>query len=106
MLGVGGRGPTGSALAAAVPGPAGRASSTMNRSTHGLSEREAWAVVTSVSGLGPVGFATLLGRYGSALAILDAARRPGAWRGLVAAGVDDGRQAFGQPVAEALGDVA
>lgn len=96
MLGIGAGGPTGG----------GAAASSRTAVPRSLSEREAWAVVTSVSGLGPVGFATLLGRYGSAAAILDAARKPGGWRGLVAAGIDDGRQAFGQPVAEALAAVA
>jgi DNA processing protein len=67
-----------------------------------MAEREAWAVITSVSGLGPVGFASLLGRYGSGRAILEAAVLPGAWRELVAAGVHDGRETFNQAVATQL----
>jgi DNA processing protein len=53
------------AEAAAGPGP--------NR----VAERDAWAVLTCVDRLGPVGFANLLTRFGSAAAVLDAARRPG-----------------------------
>jgi DNA processing protein len=37
-------------------------------------ERVAWGVLTSVNGLGPVGFARLVRRYGSARAILELAR--------------------------------
>ena len=39
-------------------------------------ERDAWAVLTSVRGLGPVGLAALLERYGSGVAILAAAAAP------------------------------
>jgi DNA processing protein len=41
-------------------------------------EREAWAVLASVHGLGPIAFAALLTRYGSALDVLADAARPGA----------------------------
>jgi DNA processing protein len=41
-------------------------------------EREAWAVLASVHGLGPIGFAALLERYGSARDVLADAARPGA----------------------------
>lgn len=41
-------------------------------------ERDAWAVLAAIDGLGPVGFAALLARYGSALKILAEASRPGA----------------------------
>lgn len=41
-------------------------------------EREAWAVLAAIDGLGPVGFAALLARYGSALDVLAEAARPGA----------------------------
>lgn len=41
-------------------------------------ERDAWAVLAAIDGLGPVGFAALLARYGSALTILAEAARPGA----------------------------
>jgi DNA processing protein len=41
------------------------------------SERDAWAVLAAVDGLGPVGFEGLLARYGSGLAILREATSPG-----------------------------
>ena len=41
------------------------------------SERDAWAVMTCVDGLGPVGFASLLTHFGSAAAVLGVARGPG-----------------------------
>jgi DNA processing protein len=40
-------------------------------------EREAWAVLAAVRGLGPVGFAALLADFGSAQAILAVAAQPG-----------------------------
>lgn len=102
MLGVGIDGPVGAGADAMVArDPAG-----LPGPSRGLTERQAWALITSVSGLGPVGFAALLRQYGSGLAILEAAARPNAWRDLVAAGVTDGREAFGRPVAEQLSSVA
>jgi len=41
-------------------------------------ERDAWAVLANVHGLGPIGFAALLQRYGSARDVLADASRPGA----------------------------
>ncbi len=46
-------------------------------------ERDAWAVLASVHGLGPLGFAALLQRYGSAQDVLVEASRPGASRRLM-----------------------
>ena len=46
-------------------------------------ERDAWAVLASVVGLGPIGFAALLARYGSAQDVLVDAARPGAVERLV-----------------------
>jgi hypothetical protein len=47
-------------------------------------EREAWVVLVTVAGLGPVGFGTLLAAFGSARAVLQAAAGPvgqaGCWR--------------------------
>lgn len=40
-------------------------------------ERDAWIVLASVDGLGPVGFGSLLRRFGSGRAILEVARRAG-----------------------------
>jgi DNA processing protein len=49
---------------------------TSSRSPSGAVEREAWTVLSSIHGLGPVTFATLLRRFGSGTAVLDVARRP------------------------------
>ena len=40
-------------------------------------ERDAWTVLAAVNGLGPVGFAALLARFGSGVAILAEASSPG-----------------------------
>src|SRR5439155_1726039 len=64
-------------------------------------EREAWAVLLSVHGLGPAGFGALLGAYGSGRAILAAAGLRGAaarFARIVAEG--DGRAPFREPVGE------
>ncbi len=99
MLGIGASGPTGESGSVAQPLSSAVASD-------GLTEREAWAVLVSVSGLGPVGFGALLRRFGTGLAILDRALRPGGIAALVAGGVNEGRDSFGAPVAEAIADVA
>jgi DNA processing protein len=67
-----------------------------------MTERQAWAVLVSVEGLGPVGFGALLRGFGSGRAILEAALRPGAARRLVAAGVNDERETFDTTVAAAI----
>jgi DNA processing protein len=72
MLGVGTGGPMGDGTPV-EPGrddrqPPGAASHA---------ERDAWAVLTSVAGLGPVALGALLGRYRSASAILREASTPG-----------------------------
>jgi DNA processing protein len=41
-------------------------------------ERDAWAVLAAVRGLGPIGFAALLAHFGSAQAVLATATEPGA----------------------------
>jgi DNA processing protein len=46
------------------------------RATAPPTEREAWAILLTVEGLGPAGFAALLLEHGTALSILAAARRP------------------------------
>jgi len=66
VIGVGASGPVGTLRV--VPPPAARA---------GSAERDAWAVLASVKGLGPVGLAALLERYGSGVAILTEAVGPG-----------------------------
>jgi DNA processing protein len=58
---------------AATPAPGTR----QDEAERPADERDAWAVLAGVSGLGPVGFGALLRRYGSALAILGEASSPG-----------------------------
>jgi DNA processing protein len=67
------------------------------------SEREAWALLLAVDGLGPVAIAALLGAYGSGLGILASAPRrgaAGAFAAIVAAA--QGRQAADDRVGERL----
>ncbi len=102
MLGVGTGGP-GDDAASARPrdGSPGAASE----------ERDAWAVLAGVRGLGPVGFGGLLRRYGSGLAILREASTPGGPARLAetrAEPQDDGpgRRVVGPDVAIAIADAA
>ncbi|MFL5651856.1 MAG: DNA-processing protein DprA [Chloroflexota bacterium] len=90
MLGVGTAGPVGvdtattRALLPAVGAPEARGPIG--------AERDAWAVLAGVFGLGPVGFGILLERYGSGVAILDEASSPGGPDRMVeAAAADVGR---------------
>lgn len=74
-------------------------------------ERDAWAVLASVDGLGPVGFARLLGRFGSGRRILEVALTPGGPEQLVdgAAAAADGspsRLELSVDVARAIADAA
>lgn len=71
-----------------------------------MTEREAWAVVMSVPGVGPVGFAALLSSFGSGREVLRAARHAGAVPRLVGASRSDGRPAFDAKVAAAIVAVA
>lgn len=72
MLGVGEVGPLGEVdLRGEGEGPAPR------RPAAATEERDAWAVLDGVHGLGPVGFGVLLRRYGSGVAILREAASPG-----------------------------
>ncbi len=94
MLGIGRWGPLGRLDAAeaggrtdgrADPGPV--SSGTQIRVRGGLAggERDAWIVLAGVDGVGPVSFARLVAAFGSAGAVLAAARRSGAVAALVAA---------------------
>jgi DNA processing protein len=66
-------------------------------------EAEAWAVLTSVDGLGPAGLGALLAAFGSGLAILAAAgRRGAAARFARIAAEGDGKTPFGHRVGEAI----
>lgn len=97
MLGVGVVGPGGpravetspSASSEPAPGPA-----------DADAEREAWAVLAAVDGLGPIGFAALLARYGTARAVLADAARPGATARIAATPADlhDSRRHRDRPI--------
>ena len=111
MIGVGAGGPTGAWATSAEPSPAlagepvTPAAGALGRPAR-LTERQAWAVLTSVDGLGPVGFGALLAAFGSGRAVLEAALRPGATRRLVEAGVVDERESFDATTAGAIAAVA
>ena len=77
MLGVG----VGRAEEAAPPAPDADAPA----SDPYAAERDAWTVLTSAHGLGPVGFAALLARFGSGRAIVEVAASPSAVQRLMAA---------------------
>lgn len=108
MLGVGATGPigvTGGAEASSAE-PAPRPA----RST----ERDAWAVLAGVDGLGPVGFNALLRRYRTGIAILAEGGSPGGVERLATIRLDEGRD-DGEPashrrpsrlVARAIADAA
>ena len=95
MLGVGVSGPIGATAATEAPTAA-----------PGISERDAWAVLTCVDGLGPVGMAALLRRYGSGVAILREASEPGAARKLAAPSADGDLDGGGPPRRPVLPSVA
>ncbi len=78
MLGVSATGPIGPPASTSTPvAPASSVTATP--------ERDAWAVLAAVEGLGPVGFGGLLAMYGSGVAILDEAASPGGIERLAAA---------------------
>lgn len=102
MLGVGPGGPTGDR------DPAGVAKATVaddpgaSSGTSRSAERDAWAILAGVEGLGPVAFASLLRRIGSGRAVLEIAARPGGVLALAAAanerGGDDADDGHAGPV--------
>lgn len=73
------------------PAPAARHPATVTDDAY-AAERDAWTVLTSAHGLGPVGFAALLARFGSGRAILEVAAGASAVQRLMAAtGLDPER---------------
>jgi DNA processing protein len=112
VLGVGASGPLGM-LAAAGPteiGHASTAEATSRRpsppapttSAMAMDERDAWAVLASVQGLGPVGLGALLVRYRTGLEILREASSPGGPARLAQTAAverDDGAEGVRRPVA-------
>lgn len=105
MLGVGAGGPVGADSAESAMGvvTAGTRSSdpAADRPPTRDAERDAWAVLAAVDGLGPVGFAALLRRYRSGHAILHEAASPGGAKRLADTPGDhgdDGGRALRRPV--------
>ncbi len=104
MLGVGAEGPTAAHLDDEAAGP--------GRATAQDDERDAWAVLAAVEGLGPVGFAGLLGRFGTGRRILEVAAEPGGTDRLAAASAEPGpdgepsRRAISLTVAETIAEAA
>src|SRR5690349_485755 len=60
---------------AEVASPAARIGPSARRAAQ-ATEREAWAIVATVDGLGPAAFAALLARYGDARSVLAAGASP------------------------------
>jgi DNA processing protein len=89
VLGVSASGPVGPVFAT-DPGPTLPADPPARSA-----ERDAWAVLAGVDGLGPVGFNTLLRRYRTAVAILEEAGSPGGIERLSAIRLDHGGEEAG-----------
>ncbi len=116
MLGIGRRGPLGRMEAEAAGGATGARGALegalevapMAGGIRGddptASERDAWVVLAGVEGVGPVSFARLVGAFGSAQAVLDAAVHRDALQQLVAvtAGPDGGSPTLTAHAAAAL----
>lgn len=97
MLGVGRAGPCLDPSAAPATGPSWRQGPEP-------AERDAWAILASVPGLGPLTFAALLTRFGSARSVVEIARGPGgraAFAGLPASSGTD-RPLLGPDVLDRL----
>ena len=114
MLGVGLAGPVGSddragATRAATSDPDMPVSQAQSGAPADV-ERDAWAVLAGVRGIGPVAFAALLARYGNVRAILEEASSPGGVERLATAEgddrPDDADRVITSEVAEAVADAA
>ncbi|MEA2519753.1 MAG: processing protein, partial [Chloroflexota bacterium] len=67
------------------------------------SERESWAILLSVPGLGPAGFGALLAAFGSGAGILEASARTGAASRFARIAAEaEGRAAFGTDVGRSI----
>ncbi len=116
MLGVGASGPVGADELAAAPLASASAEAEVAPAISAgqrSEERDAWAVIAGVYGVGPVGFSALLHRYGTGLAILREASSPGGVRRIATvtygdADPDNGRRHRGIDlgVAEAIAEGA
>ncbi len=98
MLGVGAEGPL-AAGPAEVPTLTGPGATPTRPSGVRMDqpERDAWAVLATVDGLGPSAFAVLLARYGTARAIVDDATSAGGQRRLADTPPIDSIRARGRP---------
>ena len=122
MLGIGRRGPLGRNETEAGGGPRGpsdendqpppsegrgAAPPADGAATEDV-ERDAWVVLGSVDGVGPVSFSRLVGTFGAAQEVLAVASRPGAIGALVAATADPngGSPTLGPTAARALVEAA
>ena len=95
MLGVGTAGPVGVEPSTDDDDPGRR--SCRGGTVPTAAERDAWAVLAGVHGLGPVGFGILLERYGSGVAILHEASSPGGPERMVDAAIADLEGRAGPP---------
>ena len=100
MLGIGTAGPIGLESAPVI----GPTDPTPTPTRDQIAERDAWAILASVHGLGPVGLATLLERFGSARDVLEDASRPGGVSRLAAVAPSRATHGGGQ-VGRVLGEV-
>src|SRR5689334_11734912 len=83
MLGIGRRGPLGREVEEA--GGGGEEREPALRDLPDLDERDAWAILGSIDGVGPVSFERLVGRFGSAIGVLAVARRRDGVRRMIGA---------------------
>jgi DNA processing protein len=92
---------------AGAPGPG---TTPASGRTPDATERDAWVVLASVDGLGPVGFGALLRRFGDGRAVLDAAQRPNGSQLLAGTAdrteITDRREALGPAVVKGIIDAA
>ena len=106
MLGVGVTGPVGGGEAPETRERPVAVGATVGAGTDADAERDAWAVLASVDGLGPVGLGALLRRYGSGVAILREAATPGGPARIALArdgALDDGERWRELPMDVAMG---
>jgi DNA processing protein len=110
VIGVGAAGPVGAATESVLDGGPGPAP---GRRGPDQAERDAWAVLAGVVGLGPVGFGLLLERYGSGVAILREASSAGGPDRMVEAATAElvrsgrgAREALAPTLAQAIADAA
>lgn len=107
MIGVGRAGPRLDPSAgrdSTGPAPEVVPSPSTRRGTPVPDERDAWAILASVAGLGPLTFAELVVRFGSARAVVESARGPGAAARFTSlrSAAEPGRQLLGADLLDRL----